>query len=252
MTVKFQLDDGVAVITIDRPEARNAVDHATAVAIRDSVQRLNTDAAVRVGILTGAGGNFCAGMDLKAFLRGEVVRLPEYGFAGITQARIVKPLIAAVEGYALAGGFEIALTCDLIVAAEDSKFGLSEVKRGLVANGGGLLRLPRLLPPKIAAEIVFTGDFVPASLLAHHGLVNRVVPNGDTLKVALEYARKIAANGPLALAVSKQVLGESQDWSTTEMFDRQNELTAAVFNSADAREGARAFAEKRTPVWSGT
>jgi enoyl-CoA hydratase len=252
MTVKFQLDDGVAVITIDRPEARNAVDHATAVAIRDSVQRLNSDAAIRVGILTGAGGNFCAGMDLKAFLRGEVVRLPEYGFAGITQARIVKPLIAAVEGYALAGGFEIALTCDLIVAAEDSKFGLSEVKRGLVANGGGLLRLPRLLPPKIAAEIVFTGDFVPASLLAHHGLVNRVVPNGDTLKVALEYARKIAANGPLALAVSKQVLGESQDWSTTEMFDRQNELTAAVFNSADAREGARAFAEKRTPVWSGT
>jgi enoyl-CoA hydratase len=251
MTVQFQLDDGVAIITIDRPEARNAIDRATALALEESVHRLNSDRAIRVGVLTGAGGHFCAGMDLKAFLRGEVMRLPVTGFAGITQAHITKPLIAAVEGYALAGGFEIALACDLVVAAEDAKFGLAEVRRGLVANGGGLLRLPRLLPAKIASELVLTGETYPASLLAHHGLVNRVVPNGEALKGALEYARKIAANGPLAVTVSKQVMDASRDWSSAEMFDRQNEITAAVFKSADAREGARAFAEKRTPVWSG-
>jgi enoyl-CoA hydratase len=251
MTVKFELDEGVAIITIDRPEARNAVDHATALAIFESVRRLDSDREIRVGIFTGAGGHFCAGMDLKAFLRGEVVRFPEAGFAGVTQASISKPLIAAIEGYALAGGFEIALACDLVVAAEDAKFGLTEVKRGLVANAGGLVRLPRQVPAKIASELVLTGDIYPASLLAQHGLINRVVPSGEALQVALEYARKIAANGPLAIAVSKQVLGESQDWSSTEMFDRQNELTAKVFKSADAREGASAFAEKRAPVWRG-
>jgi enoyl-CoA hydratase len=251
MAVKFELGDGVAIITIDRPEARNAVDHATAVALSESVQRLNSDREIRVAILTGAGGHFCAGMDLKAFLRGEVMKFPEVGFAGVTEANISKPVIAAIEGYALAGGFEIALACDLVVAAEDAKFGLTEVKRGLVANAGGLVRLPRQLPAKIACELVLTGDIYPASLLAHHGLINRVVPSGGALRVALEYARKIAANGPLAVAVSKQVLGESQDWSRAEMFDRQNELTAKVFKSSDAREGASAFAEKRTPLWRG-
>ena len=179
------------------------------------------------------------------------MRLPETGFAGITQARIAKPLIAAVEGYALAGGFEIALTCDLVVAAEDAKFGLSEVKRGLVANAGGLVRLPRQLPMKIASELVLTGEICAASFLAQHGLINRVVPSGEALNAALEYARKIAANGPLAVAVSKQVLSESQDWLSTEMFERQNLLTAPVFKSADAREGASAFNEKRMPIWRG-
>lgn len=251
MTVKFELEQGVAVITFDRPQARNAIDGATALAVSELVQRLNSDREIRVGILTGAGGHFCAGMDLKAFLRGEVIRLPGVGFAGITQARIAKPLIAAVEGYALAGGFEMALACDLVVAAEDAKFGLSEVKRGLVANAGGLVRLPRQLPMKIASELVLTGEIYPASLLAQHGLINRVVPSGEALNAALDYARKIAANGPLAVAVSKQVLNESQDWLSTEMFDRQNLLTAPVFKSADAREGASAFNEKRTPVWRG-
>jgi enoyl-CoA hydratase len=251
MSVTFELDDGVAIITIDRPQARNAVDGATALAISESIQRINSDREIRVGLITGAGGNFCAGMDLKAFLRREIVRLPGAGFAGITQARVSKPLIAAVEGYALAGGFEIALACDLVIAAEDAKFGLTEVKRGLVANAGGLVRLPRQLPAKIAFEMVLTGDIYPASMLAHHGLINRVVQSGAALSVALEYARKIAVNGPLAVIVSKQVLEESQDWSSTEMFDRQNVLTASVFASADAREGASAFTEKRTPVWRG-
>lgn len=251
MTVKFELNAGVAVITIDRPQARNAIDHATALAISKSVQRIDSDREIRVAILTGAGGHFCAGMDLKAFLRGEIMRFSGTGFAGVTQASISKPLIAAIEGYALAGGFEIALACDLVVASEDAKFGLTEVTRGLVANAGGLVRLPRQLPAKIASELVLTADIYPASLLAHHGLINRIVPSGEALQAALAYARKIAGNGPLAVAVSKQVLGESQDWSSTEMFDCQNELTAKVFKSADAREGASAFAEKRTPVWRG-
>jgi enoyl-CoA hydratase len=251
MGVKFDLEQGIAVITFDRPQARNAIDGATALAMSELVQRVNSDRDIRVGVITGAGGHFCAGMDLKAFLRGEVIRLPEVGFAGITQARIAKPLIAAVEGYALAGGFEIALACDLVVAAEDARFGLSEVKRGLVANAGGLVRLPRQLPLKIASELVLTGEICPASLLAQHGLINRVVPHGKALHSALDYARKIAANGPLAVAVSKQVLTESQDWPSTEMFERQNLLTAPVFKSADAREGASAFNEKRTPIWRG-
>jgi enoyl-CoA hydratase len=251
MAVKFDLNDGVALITIDRPQARNAIDGLTAVAISELIQRVNSDRDIRVGVLTGSGGHFCAGMDLKAFLRGEVTRLPDVGFAGVTQARISKPLIAAIEGYALAGGFEIALACDLIVAAEDAKFGLTEVKRGLVANAGGLVRLPRQLPMKIASEMVLTGEIYPASLLAQHGVINRVVPSGQALNAALGVARSIAANGPLAVAVSKQVLDESQDWLSTEMFDRQNLLTTRVFKSADAREGAAAFAEKRIPLWRG-
>jgi enoyl-CoA hydratase len=251
MAVKFDLDEGVAIITIDRPEARNAIDGATALAISDLMQRVNSDRDIRVAVLTGAGGHFCAGMDLKAFLRGEVMRLPDVGFAGVTQARISKPLIAAIEGYALAGGFEIALACDLVIAAEDAQFGLTEVRRGLVANAGGLVRLPRQLPVKIASELVLTGEIVPAALLAHHGLINRLVPSGEALNAALGCARKIAANGPLAVAVSKQVLSASEDWLSTEMFERQYLLTAQVFNSADAREGASAFAEKRTPNWRG-
>lgn len=251
MPIDFKVDNGVAIITINRPEARNAIDRASALAIADAIEVIETSRNIRVAIITGAGGHFCAGMDLKAFLRREVVRLPGTGFAGVTQANIRKPLIAAVEGFALGGGFEIALACDLIVAAEDAKFGLPEVKRGLVANAGGLVRLPRQLPAKIANELVLSGDIVGPSLLATHGVVNRVAPSGEALAVALEYARKIAANGPLAVAVSKRVLMESQDWLTTEMFDRQNELTAQVFASADAKEGATAFAEKRVPVWHG-
>ena len=251
MAVQFEIQDGIAIITLNRPEARNAVDRETALAVEQSIRTIEDDRSIRVGIITGAGGNFCAGMDLKAFLRGEVIRLPGTGFAGVTQVRVSKPMIAAVEGYALAGGFEIALACDLIVASEAAMFGLTEAKRGLVANAGGLVRLPRQLPPKIAAELVLTGELVPTSTLAAHGLVNRVTPKGAALEVTLDLARKIAANGPLAVAMSKRVMTESQDWPSSEMFDRQYEITAAVFLSADAKEGALAFAEKRSPVWRG-
>jgi enoyl-CoA hydratase len=251
MSIDFDVQGGVATINLNRPQARNAIDGATAVAVSEAIKTIESDRAIRVGLITGSGGNFCAGMDLKAFLRQELVRLPGTGFAGITQAKVSKPLIAAVEGFALGGGFEIALACDLVVASEKAQFGLTEVKRGLVANAGGLVRLPRQLPVKIAAELVLTGDLFPAAFLAMHGLVNRVVPTGAALQVAREIAQKIAANGPLAIAASKRVMSESQDWLTTEIFDRQFEITAPVMSSADAREGAAAFTEKRPPVWRG-
>ena len=243
--------DGVATITINRPEARNAVNAAVALAIADAVDQIDRRSDIQVGILTGAGGIFSAGMDLKAFLRGENVKPYGRGFAGLTNATIRKPLIAAVEGSALAGGFEMALACDLIVASEVSTFGLPEVKRGLVANAGGLVRLPRQLPYRIALELVLTGAPISAQALLAHGLINRIAPAGQVLAVAGELAASIAANGPMAVAVSKRVMQESQDWPSTELFDRQNEYTMPVFKSADAKEGATAFAEKRKPVWTG-
>jgi enoyl-CoA hydratase len=251
MPIEFEIRDGVAVVTINRPEARNAIDRETALAAEAAVVRINTDPAIRCAVVTGAGGNFCAGMDLKAFLRGEVVRLPETGFAGMTQSRLEKPFVAAVEGYALAGGFEIMLACDIVIAAETAKFGLTEVKRGLVANAGGLVRLPRQMPIKLASEFVLTGEIYPASRLAAAGVINRLVPEGQALATALDLARSIAANGPMAVAISRQVLNESREWPEAEMFDRQFAITAPVFASADAREGAAAFAEKRAPVWKG-
>ena len=251
MSVDFRVEDGVAVITINRAEARNAIDRETALAMEAAVKQINSDPEIRCAVITGAGGNFCAGMDLKAFLRGEVVRLPATGFAGVTQAELKKPFIAAVEGYALAGGFEIMLACDMVVASEAAKFGLTEVKRGLVANAGGLVRLPRQLPVKLASEFVLTGEIFPAHRLANAGMVNRVVPEGEALSEAIKLAQLVAANGPLAVAVSRRVLKESLEWPEAELFERQNEITAAVFASEDAREGASAFAEKRKPVWKG-
>lgn len=251
MSVELNVEDGVAVITIQRPEARNAVDRETALAVEAAVKQVNAEAAIRCAIITGSGGNFCAGMDLKAFLRGEVVRLPDTGFAGVTQANLQKPFIAAVEGYALAGGFEIMLACDMVVASSAAKFGLTEVKRGLVANAGGLVRLPRQMPVKLASEFVLTGEIFPVERLATAGLVNRVVPEGEALAEAVKLARIIAANGPMAVAVSRRVLRESLEWPEEALFERQFAITAPVFASQDAREGAAAFAEKRTPVWKG-
>ncbi|MEZ5487427.1 MAG: crotonase/enoyl-CoA hydratase family protein [Steroidobacteraceae bacterium] len=249
--VEFEVRDGIGIITLNRPEARNAVNGAVAAALADITESLETRADVRVAVLTGAGGNFCSGMDLKAFLRNEDVKPRGRGFAGLIRARIDKPLIAAIEGYALAGGFEIALACDLIVAATDARFGLPEVKRGLVANAGGLVRLPSQLPYRIAMELVLTGATVPAERLVALGLVNRVVAPGQALDEALRLAVEISSNGPLAVTTSKRVLRDSRDWPSTEAFDRQDAYTAPVFRSEDAREGARAFAEKRAPRWIG-
>lgn len=251
MPANFEIEDGIAVITINRPEARNAVDRETALAVEAAVKEVNANPEIRCAVITGAGGNFCAGMDLKAFLRGEIVRLPETGFAGVTQSDLQKPFIAAVEGYALAGGFEIMLACDMVVASQSAKFGLTEVKRGLVANAGGLVRLPRQMPIKLATEFVLTGEIFPVERLADAGLINRVVPEGSALSEAIALAKVIAANGPMAVSISRQVLNESLEWPAKELFERQFAITAPVFHSQDAKEGAAAFAEKRAPVWKG-
>jgi enoyl-CoA hydratase len=249
--VLTEVDGGVAVITINRPEARNAINGEVARGIAAAIEKFDDDSAVRVLILTGAGGTFSAGMDLKAFLAGETPAVPERGFAGIVERPPAKPVIAAVEGYALAGGFEVALSCDLIVAAETAKFGLPEVRRGLAAGAGGLLRLPRRVPYHLAMEIALTGEHFPAARLHEAGLVSRLVGAGEALAAARELAGVVALGAPLSLAISKKIIVESADWPAAEAFARQGEMIGRVFTSADAMEGAAAFAEKRAPVWRG-
>jgi enoyl-CoA hydratase len=249
--VLTEVDDGIAVITINRPEARNAVNRDVAQGIAAAVEEFDGSADVRVLILTGAGGTFSAGMDLKGFLAGESPNVEGRGFGGIAERPPAKPVIAAVEGYALAGGFEIALSCDLIVASETAKFGLPEVSRGLVAGAGGLLRLPRRIPYHLAMEIALTGDHFTAERMQQAGLVNRVVGAGEALAGARELAARLVRNAPLALVATKRVIVESADWDAGEAFARQGELIFPVFGSADAMEGAAAFAEKRSPVWRG-
>lgn len=244
-------EDGVRIITINRPEARNAVNRAVSYGVCAAVDELDARDDLQVGILTGAGGNFCAGMDLKAFLRGEVTRVEGRGILGIAMTPPKKPLIAAVEGYALAGGFEAVLACDLLVAARNATFGLPEVKRGLAALAGGLMRLPRLIPPRIAMEIALTGDMVSAERLDRYGLVNELVEPGQALDAALRLARRIVVNAPLSLRESKRVMVESRDWPLPEMFERQAAMAGYILGSADAREGAAAFAEKRAARWKG-
>ncbi|WP_430330987.1 crotonase/enoyl-CoA hydratase family protein [Rhodococcus sp. ACT016] len=240
----------VLVITLNRPAARNAVNQAVSQEIAASIDQLEADPALSVGIITGAGGYFCAGMDLKAFLRSESPRIEGRGFAGLTEAPPSKPLIAAVDGPALAGGFEIALAADLIVASETATFGLPEVRRGLVAAAGGLTRLPARMPRAIALELALTGRNATATELHHHGLVNQLAREGYALEAALELAERIAANGPLAVRASKRVIDESPSWNADEIFTRTREIVMPIFATNDAREGAAAFAERRTPVWT--
>ena len=210
--VLVQFSGRVAVITINRPHARNAVNYAVSAAVAGALDDLDERDDLTVGIITGAGGTFSSGMDLKAFLAGENVAIPGRGLAGLTQRPPAKPLIAAVEGWALAGGCEVALACDLIVAAEDAKFGIPEVKRGLVAGAGGLVRLPRRIPAGIAMELALTGDPLPAADAYRLGLVNKLMPSGEALPGALALAERIAANGPLAVAATKQIVTQQLDW----------------------------------------
>ncbi|MPY56495.1 crotonase/enoyl-CoA hydratase family protein [Streptomyces spongiae] len=249
--VRTQRRGAVLVVTLDRPEARNAVNTAVAVAVGAAMERLDADDSLRAGVLTGAGGVFCAGMDLKAFLAGERPAVPGRGFAGLVERPPDKPLIAAVEGFALAGGFEMVLACDLITAADDACFGLPEVRRGLMAGGGGLLRLPRRVPRGKAAEWALTGDRISAADAHAAGLLNRLTPPGGALDAALELAERIAANGPPAVRATKRVLAEGGQWPEAEAFARQNAIYEPVRSSEDAREGAAAFTEKRSPLWQG-
>jgi enoyl-CoA hydratase len=250
-TVTLERDGHVLVITICRPEMRNAIDRATSEAIAHAMDELDSDKQLTVGILTGAGTHFCSGMDLKAFLRGERVELPGRGLAGIIETPPRKPVIAAVEGFALAGGFEIALACDLLVAAENAQFGLPEVKRGLMAGSGGLMRLPERIPRQIAMQYALTGDMMSAVEARQWGLVNQLTAPGEALAAAKAMAHKIAGNAPLSVQISKQVVAEAFHWPVHERWQCQNALLETIIHSKDAHEGALAFSEKRPPVWTG-
>jgi enoyl-CoA hydratase/carnithine racemase len=228
--------DRILIITINRPKAKNAVNAAVSRGLADAMDRLDDDPGLSVGILTGAGGSFCAGMDLKAFARGEVPIVEGRGM-GFTERPPTKPLIAAVEGYALAGGTELALATDLIVASKDASFGIPEVKRGLVAGGGGLLRLPVRIPPAIAMELALTGENFTAERAHALGMVNVLAEPGGALDAAIALA---------------EIIVESRGWSPESMFGEQNKILMPVFSSNDAKEGAIAFAEKRPARWTGT
>ncbi len=242
--------DGVLEVTINRPEAKNAMNKAAAEAIAAAMDRLDAEPDLRCAILTGAGGTFCSGMDLKGFLSGEFPVAGNRGFGGLTSWTPKKPVIAAVDGYALAGGMELALACDLIVASKGAKFGIPESKRGLVAGGGGVVQLPRLLPRPLAMELALTGDPITAERAFELGLVNRVT-DGPAIEGARELARAIAANGPLAVIASKGIVRDSWLWPENDINTHQNPYIAHVFSSEDAREGAMAFAQKRKPEWKG-
>lgn len=245
-------EGAVLVITINRPEVRNAINRATSEAIARALDLLDSEPTLAIGILTGKGGHFCAGMDLKAFLAGERVELEGRGLAGIVKRPPSKPLIAAVEGYALAGGCEIALACDLIVAAENAQFGIPEVRRGLIAGSGGLLRLPQRIPRQIALEYALTGKAMSAADARHWGLVNRLTQPAGALDGARALAAEISANGPLAVRMTKRIMTESPSWPAAELWERQSDILEQVIATDDAREGALAFSEKRAPRWTGT
>lgn len=248
--VLVDIDGDVLIVTINRPDARNAMNRAAAEGIAAAMDQLNADDDLRVGVLTGAGGTFCSGMDLKAYLAGETPVVAGRGFGGLVEAPPTKPLIAAVDGFALAGGLELMIACDLVVAHAAARFGIPEVKRGLVAAAGGIMMLPDQIPERIALELALTGDFIDAARAYQLGLVNQVT-DGPALDGALTLARRIAANGPLAVRASKAVMKASRGWPLSERYERQEELIAPVFTSADAREGAAAFTEKRAPQWQG-
>lgn len=242
----------VLVITINRPEVRNAFDFRTADAMARAIDELDGNDEIVCGVLTGAGGHFSSGMDMRAFLEGDVPYVASRGIFGIVNSPPEKPLVAAVEGAALAGGFELMLACDLAVAARDVMLGINEVRRGTCASAGGLMKLPRRIPPAIAAEMALTGESIDATRAIELGLVNRVTDPGETLPAAIELAGSIARNAPLAVRASKRVLIETHGWSPEEEWSKQGEIVGPIWDSNDAREGSRAFKERRDPNWTGT
>jgi enoyl-CoA hydratase/carnithine racemase len=242
----------VMVLRFNRPRRRNAIDLPTARLLSVALDELDARDDLSVAVLTGSTDTFSAGMDLQAYAQtGQRPVDDARGGFGIVGRLPDKPIIAAVEGPALGGGFEVALACDLIVAGNSATFGLPEVKRGLVASGGGMLRLPQRIPHNLAVEAALTGRPLTARRYAELGLVNAVVPDGQALAAAFELAEEIAANAPLAVRATKAIMTHSLDWPVNEQFDRQEDLIGPVRASADAREGARAFAEKRPPRWQG-
>jgi len=252
MTVNFEVRDRIAIITLNRPEARNAVSQQLAEDLEAAIDRLEADDALWIGILCGNGPAFCAGADLKAVASGEArLTTKRGGFAGLVRRVRTKPLIAAVEGPAVAGGTEIVLSCDLVVASTTARFGLPEVKRSLVANAGGLFRLPRALPTNVAMEMALTGDDLDAEAAHRHGLVNRLVQPGHALATAVELAEAVNANAPLAVRASRRVVLAARLLEDDEAFEVAANATREVFRTEDFREGPRAFVEKRSPIWTG-
>lgn len=243
-------EKGVLLITLNRPADRNSVNAALAAGLSAALDRLDAERTLRVGVIAGSGEGFSAGMDLKAFLRDESP-LTHRGFAGITRKPPNKPLIAAVEGFALAGGLEIAMSCDLIVAARGASMGIPEVKRGLVAAAGGLMRLPRRIPYHAAMYLAITGKSITAERAYELGLVNELCDPGQALKCAMDLAKTIVRNGPLAVRASKEIVREALDLNEAEGWELQDRIAMPSLQSEDAKEGARAFFEKRAPVWQG-
>jgi crotonobetainyl-CoA hydratase len=260
--VNYVVENHIAVIRLNRPDAMNAINTPLADAIGNALETAVGDDDVRAIVVTGTGRAFCAGADLQEISAGRTVdpTIREWGFAGMTQHWIPKPVIAAVNGFAFGGGCEIMLSCDLVVASETAKLGLPEVKVGLFAAAGGVLRLQRHIPLKLALQLALTGDPIDAATAALWGLVNEVVPPEEVLPRALALAGRIAANAPLSVQYSKKLLHQTlsggsdwnPSWSGIDPWQANQEAINVVFNSADAIEGSSAFAEKRPPIWSGT
>lgn len=248
---------GIAVITLNRPRARNAVNAELSTALGRALEEIDADPGLHAGVLTGAGPAFCAGADLKALVAGQAITAhghPEWGFGGLVQHEIGKPLVAAVNGFALGGGTEILLACDLAVLSEEASLGFPEVKRGLFAAAGGLIRMPRQVPTKLVMELALTGNALVAGDALRWGLVNRVVPPAEVISTAMDLARAIAGNAPLAVRASKKLVHRAtatgSDWDC-DVWALQDEELVRILASDDAREGTRAFVEKRPPSWSG-
>ncbi len=244
--------DGILVITINRPHVRNAINAEVAERIAKTFERFDSDETLSVAILTGAGKGFSSGMDLAAFVQGSRPSYGDRGFAGMTRKSSNKPVIAAVEGFAVAGGLEIAIACDLIVSARDARYAIPEVQRGLVAAAGALLRLPRRMPYHVVMEMALTGEFISAERLHGLGVINRLVAPGAALAEAIALGRQVMRGGPAAIAATKKILVEQQDWTLENMWAKQEVYFRAAIESPDAREGAAAFTEKRAPQWQRT
>jgi enoyl-CoA hydratase/carnithine racemase len=249
--VEFEPRGHIALLTLNRPEARNAISPEVSQAMAGLLDAIEADDDLRAVVLTGAGEVFSAGADLKVVAQGHGMDIArgKGGFAGIVNRDFPKPVIAAVNGPALAGGFEIVLSCDLVVAADTARFGIPEVQRGLMAAAGGLIRLPKRVPLAIALELAMTGDPIDAQRALALGLVNRVVPAGEVLDAACAIADRIGENSPIAVRLSRQLVREAAEMPEADGWQRTNELAVQVFASGDAVEGATAFAEKRKPVW---
>ena len=244
--------DSVLVITLDRPQVKNAINREMADSLADAFDRLDADDNLKAGVLTGEGPDFCAGMDLKAFADGSLPETRGRGLAGLTRMPPSKPLIAAVEGHAVAGGFELVLACDLVIASETSRFGLPEVKRGLIAAGGGIVRLTQMIPRNRAAHLLLTGDTIPVDEAKEIGIVNSITSTGMAAKDAIDLAHRISGNAPLAVARTKELFTASMCLTTEQAFDMVDFAAPQILSSNDAREGATAFREKRVPIWSGS